>query len=146
MLGGAPWENRRVADRRIGVVLRALDAVGRRDVQAVLDEVDPDVELHPFVSVWQRRYEGRAGIEQWLRDIGELWEGYTVAAHDFRDLGADTLLVLGQWRGRGKGAATPLDGPLALLVAFRAGKVASVDVHLDEASALKAFEAPSRWS
>jgi hypothetical protein len=35
---------------------------------------------------------------------------------------------------------------LALLIAFRAGKVASVDVHLDEASALKAFEAPSRWS
>jgi ketosteroid isomerase-like protein len=146
MLGGPPGENRRVGDPRIGVVQRALDAVGGRDVRAALDEVDPDVELHPFVSVWQRTYAGRAGIEQWLRDIGELWDGYSVSAHDFRDLGGDTLLVIGQWRGRGKGAATMLDGPCALLIAFRAGKIASVDVHLDEARALKAFESPGRWS
>jgi ketosteroid isomerase-like protein len=125
---------------RIGVVRRAFDALARGDQQALLDELDPNVELHPFVSVWQGTYLGHDGIEQWWRDVAALWEEFRVDPVDFRDLDAQTLLVLAQWRGRGKGSATAIDGPAALVIGFRGGKAASVDVYLDEAQALKSVE------
>ena len=43
---------------RIEVVRQVLDAVGRRDVQAILDNVDSDVELQPLLSVWRQTYRG----------------------------------------------------------------------------------------
>jgi ketosteroid isomerase-like protein len=129
-----------VSEANVGVVQRALDAVSRRDLDALLEELDPNVEVHPFVSVWQRTYRGHAGIEQWSKDTAELWEEFSLRPRGFRDLGDDALLVLAQWRGRGKGSAPAIDGPAALVIRFRNGKAASIDVYLDEASALKAVE------
>jgi ketosteroid isomerase-like protein len=134
------WENQSVSEPNIGVVQRAFDAIGRRDLDAVLEEVDPNVELHPFVSVWRRTYRGHAGIEQWSKDVAELWEEFSVLPRGFRDLGDDALLVLAQWHGRGKGSTTAIDGPAAVVIRFRDGKAASVDVYLDEAHALKSVE------
>jgi ketosteroid isomerase-like protein len=125
---------------RIGVVRRAFDAIARRDQQALLDELDPSVEIHPLVSVWQRTYRGHEGIEQWWGHMAGLWEEFSFHAFDFRDLDEETLLVLAQWRGRAKGSATAIDGPAILLIGFRAGLIGSVDAYLDEAGALKAFE------
>ena len=119
------------------VVRQALAAVGRRDLSAILERVDADVELHPVLSVWPRTYRGREGIEQWWRDVGELWEDFSVETEGFRDVGDETLVVRVRWRGRARGASTELGGPAAAVVRFRGAKAAFVEIHLDEAQALR---------
>lgn len=129
-----------MSDARADAVRRACDALGRRDLRAVLDELDPDVEVSPLVSVWQRSYRGHTGVEQWWRDVSELWEEFSIRPDDFRDLGDDVLLVRAHWHGRGKGNATGIDGPTALVIRFRNQKATSVDGYLDDAHAMRAVE------
>src|SRR5438067_9359287 len=126
---------------RIEVVRQVLDAVGRRDVQAILENVDADVELQPLLSVWRQTYRGHDGIEEWSRGVGELWESFSVEPEDFRDIGEGSLVVRLRWRGRAKGVSTELDGPGAAVVRFRDDKLLSVDIHLDEHSALRSIGA-----
>jgi ketosteroid isomerase-like protein len=123
----------------IDVARQVLDAVGRRDLPAILEHVDADVELHPLLTVWQRTYRGREEIEQWWRDVGELWDDFSIEPEDFRDLGGGTLVVRVRWRGRAKGASAELDGPAVAVMRFRDTKAVSVDIHLDEARALRAI-------
>jgi ketosteroid isomerase-like protein len=134
-----PWENGHVPGDNIQVVRQALDALGRRDLPGLLEHVDADIELHPLLSVWPRTYSGRDGIEEWWRDVGELWEDFTLEPEAFRDFGDGNLLVRVRWRGRAKGATAELDGPAAAVVRFRTDKVTSVEIHLDEAQALQAI-------
>jgi ketosteroid isomerase-like protein len=127
-----------VAEGNIEVVRQGLDAIGRRDLSAILEHVDADIELHPLLSVWPRTYRGREGIEQWWADVGELWEEFSLEAEGFRDAGEGTLVVRMRWRGRARGASAEVEGPAVAVVRFRGEKVVSVDIHLDEASALQA--------
>jgi len=133
------WENGQVAGDNVAVVRQALDAVGRRDLPALLKQVDTDVELRPLLTVWPQTYRGHEGIEQWWRDVGELWDDFSIEPEDFRDLGGGTLIVRVRWSGRPKGASAKLDGPAVAVVRFRETKAVSVDIHLDEAHALRAM-------
>ena len=44
---------------------RAIDAVNRRDIEAVLEELDPEVEWHPMIQVLlggeETMYRGHEG-------------------------------------------------------------------------------------
>jgi ketosteroid isomerase-like protein len=125
-----------VFEANVQAVRQAFSAVGRRDLGALLEHADPEIELHPLTSVWRRPYRGHTGIEQWTRDLGDLWREFSVAAEGFRDLGDETLLVRMHWHGRAEGGSTELEGPAAAVVRFRGERMISVDVHLDEERAL----------
>jgi ketosteroid isomerase-like protein len=130
-----------VEEERIEVVRRAMAAVSRRDVAAFIEDVAPDCELHPLMSVWPQPYRGHDGIERWFRDLAEVWDEFTVEPESFRGLGDDTLLVRMRWRGRGRGSEAELDGPSAALWRFRGELVVSARIYPDEARAMQAFEA-----
>ena len=51
--------------------------------------MDPEFELHPLVSVWQRTYLGHAGIESWRQDLAELWDEFQLARRGPRPRRAD---------------------------------------------------------
>jgi ketosteroid isomerase-like protein len=125
-----------VSEANIEAARQALRAVGRRDLSGVLEHTDPNIELHPLTSVWQQTYRGHAGIEQWFRDVGDLWREFSVDAEGFRDLGHGTLLVRIHWHGRAKEGSAELEGPAAAVVRFHGERMVSIDVHLDEERAL----------
>jgi ketosteroid isomerase-like protein len=126
-----------VSEANIEAVRQALSAVERRDLTGLLEYADPEIELHPLLSVWERTYRGHAGIEQWLHDVGDLWQQFSVDAESFRDLGGGTLVVGVHWRGRAKGEkSAEVEGPAAAVFRFNGDKATSVDIHLDEARAL----------
>jgi ketosteroid isomerase-like protein len=125
-----------VSEANIEAARQAFTAVGRRDLTGLLEHADPEIELHPLTSVWQRAYRGHAGIEQWFRDVGDLWREFSVGAEGFRDLGHGTLLVRLHWRGRARTGSAEVEGPAAAVVRFDGNKMVSVDVHLDEERAL----------
>ena len=125
-----------MSEANIEAVRQALAAVERRDLTGLLEHADPDIELRPLLSVWPRTYRGHAGIEQWSRDVGDIWREFSVDAEDFRDLGAGTLIVRLHWRGRAKESSIEVEGPAAAVVRFGGDKAVSVDIHLDEERAL----------
>ena len=129
-----------MSEPEIESVRRAFDAIARRDVRALVDEADPEIEFHPLLSVWQRNYRGHAGVEQWFNDVAEQWEEFNARIDGVRELDDGGLLVRTYWHGRAKGSPTEIHGPGALVIHFRAGKATSLDVYLDEAHALKALE------
>ena len=115
---------------------QAFAAVGRRDLTTLLEHADPEIELHPLTSVWPRTYRGHTGIEQWLHDVGDVWQEFSIDAEGLRDLGGDTLLVSLCWRGRARDGSSELAGPSAAVVRFDGERIASVHMHLDEERAL----------
>ena len=54
---------------------RAADAYNRRDVDAMLEELHPEVEWHSALSILLSGsptvYRGHAGVGEWFREIDE---------------------------------------------------------------------------
>jgi ketosteroid isomerase-like protein len=120
------------------VVLRLLDAVNRSDVEAIKAETTADFELHPLVTVWQRDYRGHSGIEDWQRDLGELWDDFSIEVDEVQPGAGEALVVVGRWRGTPKNAPAPLEGPIAATVLVVDGKAANADVYLSRSEAMGA--------
>ncbi len=125
-----------MSEANVQAVRQALAAVERRDLIGLLEHADPEIELHPLMSVWSRTYRGHAGIEQWYRDVGDLWQEFSLDPESFRDLGEGTLIVRLHWRGLANDRSTEIEGPAAAVFRFGGDKMVSIDVHLDEERAL----------
>jgi ketosteroid isomerase-like protein len=124
-------------DRR-ELVLRLLDAVNRRDIAAIKAEVASDFELHPLISVWERTYRGHQGIDDWQRDLAELWEEFTIRPDRVQEPGNESVIVVGSWRGTPRNGPATLEGPIAAVVRIAGDKVRSADVYLNEDEAARA--------
>ena len=86
------------APELVGLV---LEAVNRRDAHALVEVLDPDVELFPILASLEGGYRGHAGARRWLRSLELDWEVYETRLERVYDLG-DSALGLGGWRARGR--------------------------------------------
>ena len=64
-----------MSQENVELVKRATDAINRRDAEALLSELDPEVEWHAAVLIamggTQVVYLGHEGVREWLRDLYE---------------------------------------------------------------------------
>jgi ketosteroid isomerase-like protein len=118
-----------------GLVRRLIEAVNRRDLDAIKAETTADFELHPLVSVWQRDYLGHEGVEAWLRDLAELWDEFSIEIDGVEAGAGEALIVVGRWRGTPRNGPGSLEGPIAATVLVSAGKATKADVYLDPSEA-----------
>jgi ketosteroid isomerase-like protein len=118
--------------------MRMIEAVNTGDGDAIKAAVATDFELHPLISVWERTYRGHQGIDDWQRDVSELWEEFTIHPDRLRDPEDDAVVVVGSWRGTPRNGPAPLEGPIAVVVRIDGDKVRSADVYLNEADATRA--------
>ena len=125
----------------VEIAKRVIDAFNRRDVDAIFECVNPDVEWLPAMPVTfggGGALRGREGIESYIREVSETWEEYRVVGQDFRDLGEDRVLALSRIEGRGAGSGGLVDAAMGQIFDFREGKIARVTTYLDHGEALKA--------
>src|ERR1700736_2743294 len=124
----------------VEIAQRVIDAFNRRDVDAIFECVNHDVEWFPAMPVTfgGGALRGRDGIESYIREVTETWEEYRVVGQDFRDLGDDQALVLSRVEGRGAGSGGPVDAAMGQIYDFRNGKIARVRTYLDHSEARKA--------
>ena|SRR5689334_6103176 len=124
----------------VEVAKRVIDAFNRRDVDAIVECVDQDVEWFRAMPVTSGggALRGGGGIESYVREVSDAWQEYRVVAQDFRDLGDDQLLVLSRVEGRGAGSGGLVDAPMGQIFDFRDCKIWRVRTYLDHAEALKA--------
>jgi ketosteroid isomerase-like protein len=70
---------------------RGLDAYNRRDLDALLEELDPDVEWHPALAVVlggkQTVFRGHQGVRESIQEEDEALAEFQYEVSEIRDLG-----------------------------------------------------------
>jgi ketosteroid isomerase-like protein len=120
---------------------RAADASNRGDVEAFLEELDPEVEWH---DVFQMMLGGEAtvargheGIREFFRDTDEAFSEFQVEYSEIRDLG-DRIVAVGRLRARGKESGATVESRGGWVFEFMNGKVVRAREYLDPKEALDA--------
>jgi ketosteroid isomerase-like protein len=120
---------------------RAIGAYNRGDVDAFLEGLDPEVELHGALQTMfgreATRYRGHDGVRQWVRDIDEALADIRLELPEIRDLG-DRLVALGRLSARGTASGADTESRFGCVVEWKNGKATRVLSFLDPNEALEA--------
>ena len=117
------------------VMRRILEAAGRRDYQAVLADLDPEVEIDDTDIP---ESTGTDSFFEWLARWDEAWESWRFEDVEVRAAGDDHVIALFRMVTTGKGSGIELTRPDALVASFRGGKVVKLGYYNDRAMALEA--------
>jgi ketosteroid isomerase-like protein len=127
------------ADPNIELVRRVFEAFTRRDIDAMLDLIAPEMEFWGPTASFAREgepYVGHEGMREYFADVASVWRVLEVVPHDFRDLG-DRVLVFGRVYARGAGGYIS-DSPTQWLWGVSGGRVVWGRVFTRRADALAA--------
>jgi ketosteroid isomerase-like protein len=120
---------------------RAAEAINRRDIEALLAEVDSEVEWYPVmlasVAGGAAVYRGHEGVRAWIGDVDETFGETYSEFPEIRDLG-DRVVAIGRLRVRGKESGVEVESPIIYVADFRNGKAFHVRTYLDREEALAA--------
>jgi ketosteroid isomerase-like protein len=108
----------------IALVRRAFDAFDRRDLSALVELTDPEVELFaPTAALANdgRCYRGHDGIARYLQDVEQAWTRLQVIPERFREVG-NHVVCLGRARAQARDGLE-VDSPTAWVWELRAGKL-----------------------
>jgi ketosteroid isomerase-like protein len=111
----------------------------RRDLAAVTQKFDPEIEWRPGgpAAVERGVYRGRDQVSDGLAATWDAWELFHLAEHDIRDLG-DSVLWLGRAQMRGGASHVELDQEFAVHLEIDRRKVVRVHGFLAWQEALEA--------
>ena len=130
-----------MSQENVEIVRRVSDAYNRRDVEAMLDELHPEIEWHPWLQLQfgggATVYRGHQGVRTGIRELEEAFSEIEAEQTEIRDLG-ERVVAIGHHRGRGKESGAITESPLAWIVEFKSGKVIRVREYLDPKEALEA--------
>jgi ketosteroid isomerase-like protein len=130
-----------MSEENVAAFKRVVEAANRRDTEAALEDLDPEVEWHPVIQVLlggeATVYRGHRGVREVLREADEAFAETHYEFSEIRDLG-DRIVALGRFRARGKGSAAEVESPLGYIVEFKNGKAVRLWSFLDPDEALKA--------
>jgi ketosteroid isomerase-like protein len=120
---------------------RCFDAYNRRDVEALVRDLDPRVAWHPALEAMlggeATVYRGHDGVRRIFDIVGEAFTDFRAEAFDVRDLG-DRIVGTGRLSAVGKGSGVGIESPFGLVFDIAGGQVTKVRTYLDPAEALRA--------
>jgi ketosteroid isomerase-like protein len=111
-------------EENVQVIRRLFDAFTRRDVDATLELMAPEIVFFAPTATLAHEgtsYRGHEGIRSYFADIDRLWEDLQVMPDEYRAEG-DKVLVLGQIHARGA-VGYLADSPAGWLWELADGKV-----------------------
>jgi ketosteroid isomerase-like protein len=82
-------------------------------------------------------YEGHAGLHRLVRDVQEVWEGFSVTPERFVDAGERVVVIMTR-HGLGRGSGVDVEQRTAGIWTVRDGQVVRVETDIDPQEALKA--------
>jgi ketosteroid isomerase-like protein len=126
-------------------ISQALDAVNRRDFDAVLPKYNPAVEIHvppSFLGVGDMEpvYRGREGYLQFYRDWLPAWgDSFRFEPREVIDLGNNQLVAFAEINFRGQGSGIGFEQKLAFVWTLdQEARVVREQPFLDSGEALEA--------
>jgi uncharacterized protein len=113
-----------VGSDNVEVVRQLVQAFNRRDLAAMTQSFDSDVEWAPGgpAAVERGIYRGRDEVASGFAATWETWELFHLEESEVRDLG-DSILWLGRSQLRGGASHVELDQEFAVLFELRGGKI-----------------------
>ncbi len=99
-----------MSQENVELVREALDAFNRRDLDAFLERIAPDVEFVPLQAEMEGggAYKGHDGVRRWWENLLSVFPDFRVSAEQIRDRGDMTVVRL-RLRGQGKESDAPMD-------------------------------------
>ena len=128
-----------MSEKNVEVVRRFFDARNRRDIDGMLDCMDPAVEfdLTESRSPYRGTYRGHVQVRRLSEDIFEAWDDFEMALESPLELGDEVVVsVLVNVSGRGSGA--PWSGQGANVFTVKHGKIVRFRLFQGREDALKA--------
>jgi ketosteroid isomerase-like protein len=104
-----------------------------------LEDFDEGIEIKTTIGEAFRGepFRGHDGAREWLAGLDENFERWELVADEFHER-ADTVVVLGKVRARGRGSGVELDQGVGWVLRLRGGKVYSFQSFLNHEEALSA--------
>jgi ketosteroid isomerase-like protein len=126
-----------MAQADIDVVRESHDAFRRRDLEAFLGYMDPEVEFRSHVLELEGAYHGHDGVRAWWNNVVAVFPDWSPRMEDARDIG-DSVLVRVRAEGKGTGSGVPLERDIWQVVQVRGGRLKSWAFFRTEREALEA--------
>jgi ketosteroid isomerase-like protein len=130
-----------MSQENVEAAQRAFDAFNRGDIEAVLQELDPEVEWHSGVLVpfegEGKIYRGHEGYRDLWRDLHGAFAEFHLQYSEIRDLG-DRIVAIGRAHTRGMKSGVETESPICWVVDMKNGKASRVLTYLDPKEALEA--------
>ena len=120
-------------------IVRSAFAEFERGNFRALEVFDPSIRI-VWLPVFGVETES-VGLDEMARTMKEwieAWEQVTCVAEQLIDAREDQVVVLAEWRGRGKASGVSTTWPFGAVYTLRDGRVVRVDEFTDRAEALEA--------
>jgi ketosteroid isomerase-like protein len=108
----------------VTLVREAFEAFARRDLAALVDLTDPEVELFAPTGLLAnegRCYRGHDGIARYLYDVDRVWARLDVVPEKFREVG-NHVVATGRVRAQARDGLE-VDNPAAWVWELRGGRL-----------------------
>jgi ketosteroid isomerase-like protein len=123
-------------------VRRVMDAYNRRDVEAMLVDLDPEIEWHPLLPVLlggeATVYRGHQGVRNGITELDDAFSDLHAEISEVVREQAARIVAVGRLHGHGRESGAATESPLTWLVEFRNDKVFRVREYVDSSDALEA--------
>jgi ketosteroid isomerase-like protein len=121
----------------------AYEGFGRRDLQAVLSVMDPDIEWDATDALAHTGlYHGHAGVTEYIGSLAGVWEEFDLNPEQFTESGDGArVMVLGRVKGRLAATGQDVEARFAHVLQLDDGKVTRLKVCLDRDAALREMPA-----
>jgi ketosteroid isomerase-like protein len=128
-----------VAESDVEVVRAFYEAAARRDVDAILELLDPEVVLRAPESLpWGGTFHGHEGVQEFFGKLAEEPVENRREVREYLDAG-DRIIVQLRLFGRAKGGVTETEVPEIHVWTVRNGKIVDLEAIFDTATALRAW-------
>jgi uncharacterized protein len=122
----------------VEVARRGYEAFKRGNVEATLEFLDPEIEVHDSPELPDRRiWHGYEGFVANLANMLDIVQGFELEPEEFIDAG-DKVLVAVRVRGHGRGSGIAMEDHLLHVWTIRDGKGTRLEVYRDREQAREA--------
>ena len=128
-----------MSQQNVEVVRRNYEALSRGDLDAWLESVREDAELHEVSDIPDSSvYHGHDGIRRWAESIMQLVSEWRWTPEEFIYEGDAAVLVRARMTARSAGGDIPFEQVAFHLIDFQEGEIVCFRGFLDREAALKA--------
>jgi ketosteroid isomerase-like protein len=129
-----------MSQENVEVVREGWDAWIRGDLPGLFRQFDPNVvwDTSHFHDWPESTYHGIEGVERFLSEWRDIWDGLEVDVEDVRAAPDGRVVSLILQRGRGRSSGLAMEMEMAQVATLRNGKVTRLDNYEDRAEALEA--------
>ena len=132
-----------IQQRNLEITRRGFDAYNRGDLEALIEILHPDVELHADQELVNGGdFRGHDGYIRWNAEWTEAWEEFTIDLRAVDPIGGRYILADTHQAGRGAGSGIEVEMAAYWVFEVADGQVIRMHLYASRERALAAIE---RW-